>query len=477
MKDYVFIGWSRNREVAIELKKILDGQGFVCVVGGQYENNPESVRNRRGTVNETINFQMNHCDQSILLFQKIDDNVGISGNLIYELGYINAQYNYIQSPTKLHIFRIDITRADDALFPTDLGGIWGSSITSGGRSEREIAQEIAQEFLKNQAQIAKSDKFRLLNNHYFIEYELKRHIENPAMSDYDLAMNLLVYVQSAFCYQEQNDIRLKVERFKSQMVDKAIRSTELEWATNYAIQTLDLYCLTVPDEDSGVIRMPGVTFRGILNEFREIGERIAQKFPEVFGGADFSEMKFDEAFYHRNDFEAWLVAQMQEHVTYLILVYLLNSEIAAEEKEYYARLGVKYCRISIKNLELLAKFDENKMYAKLLLGYAYKNMSTFCAVLGMDAEVASSREASFRLRREVYSYVNGISAIQPSLKEYIALEYLLQAVERAAVCGDKYERSDYLREIGDYIRERSKSERNRSYMFRSLIESYKALTE
>ena len=117
------------------------------------------------------------------------------------------------------------------------------------------------------------------------------------------------------------------------------------------------------------------------------------------------------------------------------------------------------------------------MYAKLLLGYAYKNMSTFCAVLGMDAEVASSREASFRLRREVYSYVKGISAIQPSLKEYIALEYLLQAVERAAVCGDKYERSDYLREIGDYIRERSKSERNRSYMFRSLIESYKALTE
>ena len=477
MKDYVFIGWSRNRDIAIELKKNLDKYGFICVVGGQYEGNPESVRNRMGTVNETINFQMNHCDQSILLFQKIDDNVGISGNLIYELGYINAQYNYIQSPTKLHIFRIDITRADDALFPTDLGGIWGNDITSSGRSAQEIAQEIAQEFLNNQSQIAKSDKFRLLNNPYFIEHELKRHFDNPAMSDYDLAVSLLVYVQSAFCYQEQHDIRLKVERFKNQMVEKAVRSTELEWVTNYALQTLDLYYLTVPDDDSDIIRMPGVTFRNILHEYNEIGRRISSKFSDEFSTNDLSEMSFDETFYQHNDFEACLLAQMQEHATYLILVYLHNSDISAKERDNYARMGIKFCSTTIRNLELLAAFDENTMYAKLLLGYIYKNMNTFCTNLGMETEAMLYRDKSFRLRRELYSYVKNISVIQPSLREYLALEYLLQAVERAKVCEDLFERSDYLQEISEYIEKRSKLERNRSYMFRSLIESYKALLE
>ena len=75
MKDYVFIGWSRNRELAINVKNILDKKGFVCVIGGVYENNPYDLRMRKGTVNETINYQMNHCDQAILLFQKLDDNL------------------------------------------------------------------------------------------------------------------------------------------------------------------------------------------------------------------------------------------------------------------------------------------------------------------------------------------------------------------------------------------------------------------
>ena len=164
MKDFVFIGWSRNRDLAIAVKNILDLRGFICVVGGVYEENPESVRGRKGTVNETINYQMNHCDQSILLFQKIDDNLGISGNLIYELVYINDQYNYIESPTKLHIFKIDITQADDNLFPSDLHGIWGSNISSSGRTIDDMAHEIAEVFLNNQTQIKKSNKFKLLNN-------------------------------------------------------------------------------------------------------------------------------------------------------------------------------------------------------------------------------------------------------------------------------------------------------------------------
>ena len=477
MKDFVFIGWSRNRDLAIAVKNILDLRGFICVVGGVYEENPESVRGRKGTVNETINYQMNHCDQSILLFQKIDDNLGISGNLIYELGYINAQYNYIESPTKLHIFKIDITQADDNLFPSDLHGIWGSNISSSGRTIDDMAHEIAEVFLNNQTQIKKSNKFKLLNNHYFVEYEMKRHFNNPAMSDYDLAIYMLIYIQSAFCYQEQNDIKLKFEQFKNKMIEESVTSMELDWVTNYAIQTLTLYCTTIPDEENGNMEMRGSTFRGLLGEYNEIGERVGQYYIDEFGTDVLSQMICSENFINKNDFEAWLIAQMQEHVSYLVLVYLCDTNLSDEEVVKYAALGIDYCKSSIENLERLSKCEEDKMYAYLLLSYAYKNMSTFNLRLNSYDKIKKNQRKSLKLRKELYSYTNKIATIRPSLKEYIALEYLLQAAENVKKCGDKYERSDYILEIKEYIEKRGKIERNRNYMLNLLIDEYNKILQ
>ena len=477
MRDFVFIGWSRNRDLAIAIKNILDLKGFICVVGGVYEYNPESVRGRKGTVNETINYQMNHCDQSILLFQKIDDNLGISGNLIYELGYINAQYNYIESSTKLHIFKIDITQADDNLFPSDLHGIWGTNISSIGRSIEDIAQEIVEVFLNNQAQIKKNNKFKLLNNHYYIEYEMKRHFNNPSMSDYDLAVYMLIYVQSAFCYQEQNDIKLKFKQFRNKMIEESVVPSELDWVTNYAIQTLTLYCLTIPDETNGDMQIRGSTFRGLLGEYNEIGESIGHSFIKDFGTDDLCQIKCSKEFIKKNDFEAWLIAQMQEHVTYLILVYLCNPELSEEEIKKYAALGVEFGKSSIENLELLSACEEDKMYAYLLLSYAYKNMSTFYSHLNNTDEVEKNQRKYFKLRKELFSYNSKISTIRPSLKDYIALEYLLQAIEKVKVCEDKYERVDYILEIKEYIEKRGRLERNRNYMLNMLIDEYNQLKE
>ena len=470
MKDYVFIGWSRNRELAIAIKRILDKKGFVCVIGGIYEGNPESVRVRKGTVNETINFQMNHCDQAILLFQKIDDNLSISGNLIYELGYINAQYNFIESSTKLHIFKIDITQADDNLFPSDLHGIWGENVNSHGKTTEQIAEEIAQSFLQNQSQIKKSNKFDILSNHYFVEYEMRKHFENPAMSDCDLAMNILIYVQAAFCYQEQYDIKQKVEQFRTKMIENNVNSPELDLVTQYAVQSLNLYCMTIPNEDDWHLSMPGITFRGILKNYREIGEKIADRFP-AFEDVPLDKMQIDQAFIEENYFESWLIAQMQEHVTYLTLVYLLNEGLDKEELTRYAKLGIEYCEICVKNLRLLSASAEDATYADLLLSYAYKNLSTFHAYLN-DGQSEKYQQKSLRLRRDLYSYVKNMSTVRPSLKEYITLEYLSQTVEEIDRCEDKYEREDYLLEIATFIKQRNSSERNRNYMFNSLLEKY-----
>ncbi len=474
MKDYVFIGWSRNRELAIELKNILDGNGFTCVVGGVYENNPESLRVRKSTVNETINFQMMHCDQSILLFQKIDDNLGISGNLIYELGYISAQYSFIESVTKLHIFKMDITPADDNLFPSDLHGIWGTVISTNNRPVKEIAEEIAAEFLNNQNQIKLKNKFETLSNHYFVEYEMKKHFDAPTMSDCDLATDFLVYVQSAFCYQEQNDIRQKVRQFNNKMVETGYQSRELSFAAEYARITLELFCMTVPTEADEFL-LHGKEFRHMLREYEDIAENLSDCM-DIFDGISLCEMDVSPII-TSDPFESWLISQMQEHITYLILVYLINPQLESIERQKYAALGMKYCKKCINNLEMLSKNDADKLYASILLSYAYKNLSTFCAILNLDSEAVEAKKKSFRLRRSLNNYVNGNLEIKPSLKDYINLEYMMQIIEELHDIDDEYQKGDYILEIEEYIESKRKIENNRNMMFNILIKEFEVVKE
>ena len=471
MKDYVFIGWSRNRELAIEVKKALDAKGFVCVIGGQYDGNPEDLRTCRVTVNETVTYQMNHCDQAILLFQKIDDNLAISGNLIYELGYITAQYNFIDSKEKLHIFKIDIGQADDNLFPSDLHGVWGTNITSVSKSLQELAGEIAEEFLRKQNQIQKKDKFALLNDHHFVAYE------SPSMSDYDLAIHILIYMQSAFCYQQQNDIFLRMEHFKSKMIEKRVNSKELGLAVDYALLTLKLFCLTIPSEEDMHLRMEGVTFRRLLRDYNRLGERIAELYGEKLGAKEFVNLEITKEFYEENEFESLLIGQMQEHITYLVLVYIYNTELSVDEAKRYSEMGVQYCNISIKNLELLAQYEENKRFVWMLLGYAYKNLSTFAGHLERAEIGAEARGKSLRLRRDLHLYANNLSFVKPSLRDYTTLEYLLQVVEEIEFCEDEYEVLDYLEDIREYIEKREKTERNKRFMLNMLIEGYEKVKE
>lgn len=99
-------------------------------------------------------------------------------------------------------------------------------------------------------------------------------------------------------------------------------------------------------------------------------------------------------------------------------------------------------------------------------------MSTFYSHLNNTDEVEKNQRKSFKLRKELFSYTSKISTIRPSLKDYIALEYLLQAIEKVKVCEDKYERVDYILEIKEYIEKRGRLERNRNYMLNMLIDEY-----
>ena len=475
MKDYVFIGWSRNKEIATCLKAILDKEGFICVIGGEHEGNPPDVGTKK-TVHETVINQMNHCDQAILLFRKKDDNSGISGNLIYELGYLSALYNSTDSYAKVHIYKIDITEQENSLFPSDLHGIWGTNISTSNistdkKSDEEIAREIADIFINKQYQIARKDKFEILNDHHFIEYEMTNHFETPSMSDYDLAEEILVYVLSAFCYHEQKDIRQKMAEFKKKMIEKKKRSKELNWSVDYALVTLELFCRTIPDKD-GCLSMDKYSFTNLYKKYKSIGNAIIGNFKGSLKGDDIENVEFDKEFALKNHFEALLIGQLQEHFTYLILVYCF-SKIEQEEKNNNSRIGINYCNKAIANLEILKENPEDEMYVKILLSYAYKNLATFNEFLDNDnIENKKNKDKSLELREEMNAYVENNPTIRLSLKDYIGLEYFLQVVDHIEKYEDEHDRTYYLKGIKKFIDEREELEAGRNYMVNDLKNKY-----
>lgn len=512
MKDYVFIGWSENKDLAICIKNILDEEGFICVVGGEYENNPPNVETKK-TVHETVINQMNHCNQAILLFQKLNKNdLSISGNLIYELGYLSALYNPIDSYTKVHIFKINMTEKDDYLFPTNLRGIWGTNISIPNTTNEEIAKKICDSFKRKQKQIMKKVKFEILNDHHFVEYEMSKHFETPTISDYDLAEEIIVYLQSAFCYQEQTDIKQKIEEFKMKIDEKKNNSKELNWSVNYALLTLNLFCFSAPDEDGNRPTMDKHTFIKLLNKYKSIGKNVVinifqnhikqqeqeleqqqeqeleqeqeqqqeqeqeqqqqeqEQQQEHTAQKSFNiKLHLENNFVSHNHFEALLIGQMQEHITYLIYVYLLNNNIETEEKRTYSNIGIEYCKASIHNLELLKEYPEYEMYVNLLLSYAYKNLATFNAYLDIDTNECKNK--SLEIRSELNMYVNNTPTIRLSLKDYIGLEYFYQVIDIINNSKD-LDKSYHLSEIEQFIDKLNKSNKVRNFMIDDLARKY-----
>ena len=86
MKDKVFIAWSGSRTVAAEVCRKLMKEDFLCLVGGNDQNEVQAVGNA-----EAVVAQMKECNQAIVIFQNRDKE-GISGNLFFELGYVFAVY-------------------------------------------------------------------------------------------------------------------------------------------------------------------------------------------------------------------------------------------------------------------------------------------------------------------------------------------------------------------------------------------------
>ena len=113
MRGRIFIAWSGNNTLALEVKKKLENERYVGVVGGEERYAGDLF------VGRTVLNEISHCNQAIFIIQKKNDG-SISNNLMFELGYALARFKF----NKLHMFYVDVAENE---IPSDLKGGWADN--------------------------------------------------------------------------------------------------------------------------------------------------------------------------------------------------------------------------------------------------------------------------------------------------------------------------------------------------------------
>ncbi len=479
-KGIIFIGWSKNKNLAIVLKNKLDANGYLGVIGGDYEGNDDSLSANTRTVSETITYQMNRCNQAILLFENKKDNTGavlpISGNLIYETGFLSSKFNARENIAKLHLFKIDIVNEDSELFPTDMHGVWGTPLLRRGQNDEEVAQRIFDEFIRKQNLILSQDKMSVLNTIHSVGSELHDHFTNPQLSDYELATQLVFYTQARYIYQ---DISIAIEqcvKLQELLSSDKLRPVALSNSLQLAMDTLDLFRQVVASPDSRV-NMEGRVFRNFIKKFNSDAYRIKEYSLEFHEDYDYSGIRFSEEDVQNDEFVVWAITQLQEHTTFLYLVYLDKEGINPEKRKELCEKALVYCNSVIANCKTLQKQESNEQYARLLLSYVYRNAYSFCKDLGREEDAEKYAQLSLETRKSLYRNIDSKPNINSSLKDYIALEYFVQLADSITTMKDEDEILDCLTEMGEYIRVFENHENSRTIVFSRFKNIYNGLVE
>lgn len=485
MKDTVFIGWTTDSSIAIKVKDLIEKESFAGVVGGDYEGNPKEL-NQGKTINDRIVKQMNHCDQGILIFSKPVVKEGeqapknVSGNLIYEYGYLHALFGYSSTDEKLVVITIDFNKQEDELlFPSDLRGAWVKNIVTSKLKgdeplEDKIAKEVTRIFLDNQKKLKNINLFKILDDHHQVEREFEYHESQPAYSDYDFATYILIYAMSGFCFQEHFDHKDKLEQYKPTSASKYVRQ-----ASTYARHTLELFCATSPEYDSSRKTYTFNFDNDTLNQFSDFysddGKDVIEGLP-FLEGSKLRDARMPEDKVSSHKFETLLLAQLQEHMTYVLLLGLHSKMNSKETCEKNARKGINYGLSAIHNLKLLEKEEEFKEYSMLLESYEYKNLSTFYRTVGEDSESLQYRDLSIKMRDNLKRLGSKQGHYRTTLEDYLKLEYYTQLIELVDEYDDE-DKDDALRSIGKFIKESEIKNQNRLFMLNMLKEEYKKKTK
>lgn len=213
----MFIGWSSSNNLAKLVKKELIAEGYTCVIGGS----DDLIGSL--SIADTIVTQISSASQSIFIIRK-GSNGSISNNVTFEIGYSVSKYN--STLQKLHLFYLDINPKDDSI-PSDLLGLWATHISTEGKTEKEVVDEIVRAFISHQKTELVENKMDLMTNWVNLYMLLSNHLNAPNHSDFDIAQYMLIYIESTSDAHAWSESREMIKRYETAVNEE---STELYYA-------------------------------------------------------------------------------------------------------------------------------------------------------------------------------------------------------------------------------------------------------
>ncbi len=458
----VFIAWSGNNEIAKQIKAHIDEKtGYEAIVGGNLYGH-DSIY-----VGGTIIEQMKKCDQAILLIQKNPRINAISPNLMFEWGYLLAKLNI----KKIHNYFIDISPNDPAL-PSDLHGVWAHSIFTDGRTEGEIASELADKFFGSQNNTLTENKMMLIINRDETRKKILSHLVDPICSNYEMAQYILCYIYSSNIYIETRQEALSdMQSFLDRLDDSGFQSAELVLASRLAVTSIKFFLDIKYVTDEQYIKFE--KFYKHREKFEDLFDRI-DDLPE-------SELK------------NWLLAFVYNFLSYLYLLIVNSDEIDDDvmpddkKADYCYRLY----DISEKAANLCNTIEGqapnvNRQLCTLLRGYMYRDM--FCALNCLEriesleivprSEDKESRrkkilnclELSFKERKKLYDEYS-LKNINSTFINNIEMEYFLGLAELQLYESDDVRRKNHKEKLMRYV-ERADRNISEKKVFTEKIKNY-----
>lgn len=186
MNGNVFIGWSSSNDLAIKVSDTLKKHRYDCIIGGKKDlEGSFSIAN-------TIIEQIKASSQAMFIIRK-NDFGSISNNVMFEVGYCLSKFN--STLKKLHLFYLDID-VNDPSIPSDLLGMWAHHISSKGKTEDQLVEDIVSGFLEHQKSDLEINKMKLTLDWQSLYSIVSTHLSNPKHSDYDMAQYLMLFIES-----------------------------------------------------------------------------------------------------------------------------------------------------------------------------------------------------------------------------------------------------------------------------------------
>lgn len=394
MRANVFIVWGGNRSLANKVsEKIQERNEFNVIVGGD---NPNDI-----FIGEVVLRQIKMSSVAIILAQNSDksgNDVLLRPNLMFEWGYISADFK----AKNVHVFLMDMEERD---LPSDLRGSWAKSIVTKGKSEDDVAKEIADIFDHDyhEQHIPAIETFENWNN---IKNDIRNHTVNPLYTDREIAAIILYSFQASFYYHDIKELREWILKIKSNdsIVEKTI---------SVVISALDYYIL----KEKKVHPNTGSEFNTLIRRLSGDFDLSYEDF-EIDKWLHIISNNFIGLCYNR-------LSDLDKYNEQQKIYFLVHAKESLQKALSYLD--------SDKTAEKIKK--ENDVYSNIWRGYIYRNIGVVYAKLNDKENMENylSRAADAREKSETYFSTNVSDTV---LINNFKLENIMIQLERMKFTGE-----------------------------------------